>query len=99
MPSLCSGATAQGLRVINSVDSCVLKSNYYLYTPFCDKISNRNFSYLVLGCIITNTSDLQKSTAIENQLPGQLFSIQIRTRGPNCFNFIIALIMPSINIV
>ena len=29
-PSLCSGATAQGLRVMNSVDSCVLKSNYYL---------------------------------------------------------------------
>ena len=27
-PSLCSGATAQGLRVINSIDPCVLKSNY-----------------------------------------------------------------------
>ena len=29
VPSLCLGATAQGLRVINSTDPCVLKSNYY----------------------------------------------------------------------
>ena len=29
-PSLRSGATAQGLRVINSVDPCVLESNYYI---------------------------------------------------------------------
>ena len=29
-PSLRLGATAQGLRVINSVDPCVLKSNYYV---------------------------------------------------------------------
>ena len=29
-PSLRSSATAQGLQVINSVDPCVLKSNYYL---------------------------------------------------------------------
>ena len=29
-PSLRSGTTAQGLQVINSVDPCVLKSNYYL---------------------------------------------------------------------
>ena len=28
VPSLCSGATAQGLRVINSIDPCVLRSNY-----------------------------------------------------------------------
>ena len=28
--SLCSGTTAQGLRVTNSVDPCVLRSNYYL---------------------------------------------------------------------
>ena len=30
MPSLHLGTTAQGLRVINSVDPCVLKSNYYV---------------------------------------------------------------------
>ena len=29
-PSLRWGATAQGLRVINSVDPCALKSNYYI---------------------------------------------------------------------
>ena len=39
-PSLRSGATAQGLQVINSVDPCVLKSNYYLsydnkHAPSC----------------------------------------------------------------
>ena len=32
------------------------------------------------------------STAIANQLPGQLVYIQIITRGPNCFKFITALI-------
>ena len=36
--------------------------------------------------IITSTSDLQPSTAIANQLPGQLVSRQIRTRGPNFLN-------------
>ena len=30
MPSLCLGSTAQGLKVINFVDPCVLKSNYYI---------------------------------------------------------------------
>ena len=29
-PSLCSGTTAQGLWVINSIDPCVLKSNCYV---------------------------------------------------------------------
>ena len=39
--------------------------------------------FLLLGyAIITSTSDLQPSTAIANQLPGQLVSIQIRTSGP-----------------
>ena len=37
--------------------------------------------------IITSTSDLQPSTAIANQLLGQLVSTQIRTTGPNCFKF------------
>ena len=30
-PSLCLSTTAQDLRIINSVDPCVLKSNYYLF--------------------------------------------------------------------
>ena len=29
-PSLRLGTTAQGLQVINSVDPCVLKCNYYI---------------------------------------------------------------------
>ena len=60
-------------------------------------VQNSNYN-LVLGCI-TSTSDLQPSTAIVNQLPGQLVSTHIRTRGPNCFKFIIASIMLSINVV
>ena len=48
---------------------------------------------------ITSSSDLQPSTALANQLPGQLVSTQISTTRPNCFKFIIALIMTSINIV
>ena len=32
-PSLYSGATAQDFQVINSVDPCVLKSNYYIEHP------------------------------------------------------------------
>ena len=55
--------------------------------------------FLLLGYVITSTSDLQPSTAIANQLPGRLVSTQIRTGGPNCFKFIIALIMLSRNIV
>ena len=31
--------------------------------------------------LITSTSDLQPSTAISNQLPGQLVSTQIKTKG------------------
>ena len=30
--------------------------------------------------LITNTSDVQASTAFSNQLPGQLVSIQIKTK-------------------
>ena len=30
VPSLRLGATAQGIQVINYVDPCVLKSNYYV---------------------------------------------------------------------
>ena len=29
-PSLCLGTTVQGLQVMNSVDPCVMKSNYYV---------------------------------------------------------------------
>ena len=49
--------------------------------------------------MLSSTSDLQPSAAIANQIPGQLVSTQIRTRGPNCFKFIKALIMTSTNIV
>ena len=57
--------------------------------------------YLIMFIIIiiTSSGDLQPSTAIANQLPGQLVYTQITTRGPNCFKFIIALIMPSRKIV
>ena len=54
---------------------------------------------IIIIIIITSSGDLQPSTAIANQLPGQLVYTQITTRGPNCFKFIIALIMPSRNIV
>ena len=30
VPSLWSDPTAQGLQVINSVDACLVKSNYYI---------------------------------------------------------------------
>ena len=53
----------------------------------------------IIIIIITSSGDLQPSTAIANQLPGQLVYTQITTRGPNCFKFIIPLIMPSRNIV
>ena len=53
----------------------------------------------IIIIIITSSGDLQPSTAIANQLPGQLVSTQIRTTRPNCFKFIIALIMTSTNIV
>ena len=48
---------------------------------------------------LSSSGDLQPSTALANQLPGQLVSTQIRTTRPNCFKFIIALIMTSTNIV
>ena len=48
---------------------------------------------------LSSSGDLQPSIAIANQLPGQLVYTQITTRGPNCFKFIMALIMPSRNII
>ena len=33
--------------------------------------------FFILGYVITSTSDLQPSTAIANQLPGQLVSTEI----------------------
>ena len=54
---------------------------------------------ILIIIIITSSSDLQPSMALANQLPGQLVSTQIRTTRPNCFKFIIALIMTSTNIV
>ena len=35
--------------------------------------------FLLLGYVITSTSDLQPSTPTANQLPGQLVSTEIRT--------------------
>ena len=61
--------------------------------------SGLNYTIIIIIIIITSSGDLQPSTAIANQLPGQLVYTQITTRGPNCFKFIIALIMPSRNIV
>ena len=58
-----------------------------------------NTSIIIIIIIITSSGDLQPSTALANQLPGQLVSTQIRTTRPNCFKFIIALIMTSTNIV
>ena len=40
---------------------------------------------IIIIIIITSSGDLQPSTAIANQLPGQLVSTQIRTTRPNCF--------------
>ena len=66
--------------------------------PFCDKILTVIF-ILVSTWLLTSTSDLQPNMPIANQLPGQLVSTHIRTRGPNCFKFIIVLIMISTNTV
>ena len=55
--------------------------------------------FILILLLLTSSGDLQPSTAIANQLPGQLVYTQITTRGPNCFKFITALIMPSRNIV
>ena len=54
---------------------------------------------IIIIIIITSSGDLQPSTALANQLPGQLVSTQIRTTRRNCFKFIIVLIMTSTNIV
>ena len=70
-----------------------------IHTPFHDEILTTIF---ILGCIIisfTSTSNLQRSTAIVNQISGHLVSTQIRTVGLNCFKFIIESIVPSTNIV
>ena len=69
-----------------------------IYAQFLTSLLTAIFIFLstwLLIIIITSASDLQPSTAIANQLPGQLVYTQITTRGPNCFKFTIALIMPS----
>ena len=60
--------------------------------------NNYSLWLIIIVIIITSTCDLQPSTATANQLalPYQLVSTQIRNRGPNCFKFIMVLIMPSI---
>ena len=55
--------------------------------------------FIMFVIVYNSSSDLQPSTALANQLPGQLVSTQIRTTRPNCFKFIMALIMTSTNIV
>ena len=83
----------------------VCKLNYLIlnylrliYAQFLTSFLTTIFIFLSTW-LITTISDLQPSTAIANQLPGQLVSTQIRTCRPNCFKFIIALIMTSTNIV
>ena len=49
--------------------------------------------------LLASTSDLQLSTAIKNELPGQLFSTQIDYIGLHYFKFITALIVSSAKIV
>ena len=71
----------------------------YSRCKICHTAGNRQIIIIIIIIIITSSGDLQPSTAIANQLPGQLVYTQITTRGPNCFKFIIALIMPSRNIV
>ena len=62
-------------------------------------VQQREIGFIVIDIIIiTSTSDLQPSKAIENQIPGQLVSTQIKTKGPNCFKFVMALFMSSRNI-
>ena len=61
---------------------------YFAHTyipPFCDKILTTILSFIVLGCIITSTSNLKPGMAIANQLPGQLLSTQSRTIGGKWF--------------
>ena len=67
----------------------------------CNHIVRRYYTLtiIIIIIIITSSSDLQPSTALVNQLPGQLVYTQIRTTRPNCFKFIIAFIMTSTNIV
>ena len=69
------------------------------YAVFVYKLIMKLLFYYLLCNYFLLLLLLQPSTAIVNQLPGRLVSTQIRTRGPNCFKFIIALIMPSRNIV
>ena len=68
-----------------------------IYLEICRTV--KQFIIIIIIIIITSSGDLQPTTAIANQLPGQLVYTQITTRGPNCFKFIMALIMPSRNIV
>ena len=60
------------------------------FVVFVYELINYKIMFLLLGYVITCTSDLQPSTVIANQLPGQLVYTQITTSGPNCFKFFIA---------
>ena len=73
----------------------IIKRNGIECHDFSLIVKYAHFSILLLLLLLL----LQPSTAITNQLPVQLVSTQIRTTRPNCFEFIIALIMTSTNIV
>ena len=74
---------------------CTLKK----YRKYDCSTAHEGIAIIIVIIIITSSGDLQPSTAIANQLPGQLVYTQITTRGPNFFKFIIPLIMPSRNII
>ena len=63
--------------------------NYLIFSsylhPFRDEILTAIFILFSTWLLTTSTSDLQPSTVIANQLPGQLVSTQIRTIGVKLF--------------
>ena len=85
--------------ILNYTRLNYLRLNYLrlIYAQFLTSFSTAIFIFLSTW-LLTSSSGLQPSTALANQLPGQLVSTQIRTARPNCFKFIIALIMTSTNI-
>ena len=86
--------------VYKLINYLILNYLRLIYAKFLTSFLTAVFTFLSTWLlIITSTSDLQPRMVIANKLPGQLVSTQIRTRGPNCFKFIIPLIMTSTNIV
>ena len=50
-----------------------------------DQINKESNTYIIIIVVATSASDLQPSTAIANQLFGQLVSTQVRTIGLKIF--------------